>query len=371
MLKPVYAQDSVNRAAPTSQAEAQRRVDRIFAFRDELASLRDDDILSLDDETRDQVERHHEDLLADLNARFGVDRNASEKQLSIGLRVASFLGALALAASVFFFFYRFWGYLDTPLQVAILVGAPLLTLLGTEAAFRRESSGYYANLGALIAFSCFVLNLSVLGQIFNITPSENAFLIWSLFGFVLAYGYRLRLLLVFGILSLIGFLSARMGTFWGVYWLHFGDRPENFLPVGTFMYFLPSFARHKVRTDFPPLYRIFGLLTIFLSILMLSNWGYGSYFLIDSGRVEGFYQVLGFVVAAAAIAHGIRRGFKESINIGSTMFVLFLYTKFFDWWWDWLPKYLFFLVIGLTAVAALVILRSLRFAAVQPGERKP
>ena len=40
--------------------------------------------------------------------------------------------------------------------------------------------------------------------------------------------------------------------------------------------------------------------------------------------------------------------------------MIFLYTKFFDWWWDVMPKYLFFLVLGLTAVLLLVVMRRLR-----------
>jgi predicted RND superfamily exporter protein len=31
-----------------------------------------------------------------------------------------------------------------------------------------------------------------------------------------------------------------------------------------------------------------------------------------------------------------------------------------DWWWDWMPKYLFFLVIGLISVALLVVFKRLR-----------
>jgi len=42
--------------------------------------------------------------------------------------------------------------------------------------------------------------------------------------------------------------------------------------------------------------------------------------------------------------------------------VLFLYTKFYQWWWGWMPKYLFFLLIGLTAILALLILKRLRKA---------
>ena len=48
------------------------------------------------------------------------------------------------------------------------------------------------------------------------------------------------------------------------------------------------------------------------------------------------------------------------VNTGVTFFVIFIYTKFFDWWWDVMPKYLFFLVLGLVAILSLVILKRLR-----------
>jgi hypothetical protein len=48
------------------------------------------------------------------------------------------------------------------------------------------------------------------------------------------------------------------------------------------------------------------------------------------------------------------------VNTGVTFFVIFLYTKFYDWWWEWMPKYLFFLVVGMTAVLLLLVFRRLR-----------
>jgi len=51
------------------------------------------------------------------------------------------------------------------------------------------------------------------------------------------------------------------------------------------------------------------------------------------------------------------------VNTGVTFFVIFLYTKFYDWWWVLFPKYLFFLVVGLTAVLFLFIIKRLRQAA--------
>ncbi len=57
---------------------------------------------------------------------------------------------------------------------------------------------------------------------------------------------------------------------------------------------------------------------------------------------------------------GARRNWADVRNTGITFFVIFLYTKFFDWWWEAMPKYLFFLVLGLSALLILLVLRRLR-----------
>jgi hypothetical protein len=181
--------------------EAQRRADRIAAFRAELAALESEGALALPEEQRARVLAHQDGLLLDLAARFDVDVSEGRKKLSLGMRVASFLGALAFAASAFLFFRRIWGLLSTPLQVGILIAAPLLGCLGTDLAARREKTGYFASLIALVTFACFVLDLTMLGEIFSITPSVGAFLAWGALGLVLAYAYDLRLLLAAGIVA--------------------------------------------------------------------------------------------------------------------------------------------------------------------------
>jgi len=93
----------------TSRIEAQQRADEIRIFRKELGRLEGEGVLLLSDAQRASVSAHHDGLLARFAQSFDIDRDMRSKQMSWGMRIASFLGALALAASVFFLFYQFWG----------------------------------------------------------------------------------------------------------------------------------------------------------------------------------------------------------------------------------------------------------------------
>lgn len=342
-----------------TKEQAQKRADRIRAFRDELAQLEGEQALVLTEDQRRRLAAHHDRLLRDLAGAYDVDTSGEQKQLSWGMRIVSFLGAVAISAAVFFFFYRFWGLLATPAQVAILIAGPVLATLGVELAARKEKTLYFAAIIGLVAFACFVLNLSMLGLIFNITPTQNAFLAWAIFSFFIAYTYGLRILLVAGIVSLVGYLSATVGTWSGCYWLDFGERPENFIAAGLVL-FGASFVPHRGYSDFPPYYRIFGLLAVMISVLILSNWGRISYLPFSPRSVEYVYQTVGLIASGLIIWMGIRRHWPGVTNLGSTFFTILLYTKFFDWWWDWMPKYLFFLVLGLAALLVLLVLKRLR-----------
>ena len=333
-------------------------------FQAELARLEAEGVLRLDPAQQRAVREHHAALLAGFAGRFDIDRNAQARQLSLGMRVASFLGALALAASVFFLFYQFWGRFDETAQVAILLGAALASTGLTRWIQTRDASGYFTKLAAMVAFACFVLNLTMLGQIFNITPSDRALIPWAALAFLLAYACDLRLLLAAAICCVIAFTAARVGEWGGIYWLHSGERPENFFPVAALLFFFPWFVDHRRMTDFASIYRIFGLLCLLVPMLVLGHWGWGSYLADHDGMstrtIEGGYEVAGFVASALAIWLGARRQWPDTVNTGITFFVIFLYTKFFDWWWEIMPKWLFFLVLGLAAILILLVLKRVR-----------
>lgn len=343
-----------------SPQQAQRRVDDIHAFDRELQRLNDEGVLALDNTLLDQVRTHQQRLLADYRSRFDIDRDSQDHRLSLGMRIASFLGALALAASLFFLFYQFWGLFAETAQVTLLIAASLSSLLLTLWLQRRDTSGYFAKLAAMLAFACLVLNVVMVGQIFNITPSDKALLPWAAYALLLAYACNARLLLAAGLVCVMAYVSARVGTWSGAYWLDVGERPENFFPAAALIFAVPLFIPQGRHDGFSAIYRVFGLLGLLLPMLVLANWGRSSYLPLDNGTVENLYQVLGFVVTALLIWVGARREWPEVVNTGLVFFVVFLFTKLFDWWWEVMPKYLFFLVLGLCAVLILLVLRRLR-----------
>lgn len=341
--------------------EAQLRADQVRAFHAEVEALAREGVVALGAEHAAAVSQHHERLLASMAETYDVDITGAQKQLSWGMRIAAFLGAKAIAAAVFFLFYRYWGFLGTSIQVGVLVTAPLLALAGVEMAARREKTGYVAAVVALVAFACVVLDLSMLGQIFAIAPTQHALLAWGAFAFLLAYGYDLRLLQIAGILCLFGWLSASAGSWHGLYWISVGEQPEHFIPAGAAIFAL-GLVRDREHPSFAGAYRLFGLLAVLVVVLVLGHWGVGSMLPMSPQVAEYVYQVAGFVLCGVAIWAGLRFAWPGVVNLGATAFAVLLFTKFHDWWWDWMPKYLFFLVVGLTALLCLSVLKRLRAA---------
>ena len=348
-----------------SRTEAQQRADAIGTFQRELERLEQEGVVALSDDQRQAIRDHHQALVASFGAAFDIDRDARAKQLSLGMRVASFLGALALSASAFLLFYNFWGRLTTTVQILILVTAAGGTFAAALWVRGRDTSGYFTKLVAMVAVACFILDITVLGRIFNMTPSDTALLPWAAVALLLAYTCDLRLLLGAGIVLCIAWVSTRTAAWNDIYWPHAGERPENIIAAGALAFVVPLFVRHERWPEFPPVYRILGLLAALLPMLFLSTWGAGSYAALDEETVEGFYQIVGFVACAATIWLGIRREWRETVNVGVAMFALFLYVRLFDWWWEAMPKYLFFLMLGAVAVGILLVLRAARAAGVR------
>ena len=348
---------------PPGKRDAQERADKLRVFREQLEELERDRILVLTDEQRTRLNPFLDRTLQELAREYDVDISASQKQLSLGMRIISALGGLALCAAVFLFFYRYWGSIATTGQVAILIATPLLGLAAMHFTAQRERTLYFTSLIGLVVFASFVLNLYVLGQIFNLVPTPNAFLAWGALGLVLGYTYGLRLPLAMELVALAVFFSATILSWTGAWWDAAYRRPELGLIAGATILAVPILIPHTKREGLPSIYRLIGLLIIFICVLGLWASGNNSFLPFDATWIERSYQVVAFVIAAAAIWLGIRHNLPGTVNLGAAAFTIFLFIKFVNWWWDWMPRYLFFFIVGAIAIGLLIAFRRIRKAA--------
>lgn len=340
--------------------KAQQRADRIALFREELAELEREQGLVLTPDQRSRLDAHLEGVLSALGRQFGVDATESAKRISWGMRIASLLGGAALCTAVVLFLHRIWGSLPNPAQATILVAAPLLLLAAAELAFCSRVDLYYTALLGLAAAVAFVVELNALGSVMNLGPSPHALLVWALFAIPVAYAYGLRLLLAAGLLLMCAYTAALWIAAGGGYWAAFLDRPELLIPAAAVLYAVPWLARHHNVPDFDFVYRACGAGAGLAALLLASTSGHLCYFGITPRVAEVFCQIAGMVVSAGVVFHGLRLGRGGLVNLGAAAFVVFLYARLHSWWWHWMPKYLFFFLIGLTAIALLLIFRRLR-----------
>ena len=340
--------------APKTRAEAQRRADRIRQCQAELAQAERDGALDLTADQRARLHAYHDGLLARFASSFDVDVSDRQKQISRGMQAVAAIGAVALAASVFLFFFNVWGRMGTGLQVAVLVAAPLWLVGLAEIAARRPSLRFLTWLLTLVAFASFILNLGQLGEIFALTPTPEAVLACGVFAVALAYAYGQSLLLVAGAACLAVYVAAVMVRFAGGWWPPPGlfQRLDGFIISGVAILWW-SRLPHKVRDEFPDILRGTGVLVLCVPILVLTHQGMASWLPIGERATEVIYQVLSFLVPGAAIAVGMRRGWPGTIGLGGALFSIALFVKYVDWWWDWMPRYVFFLVVGATALLLL------------------
>ncbi len=345
---------------PDAQRESQRRVDRIAAFRAELADLERAQALVLTPEQRDRLNDHLDGVLAALAQQAGVDVTESARRISWGMRVGALLGGAALFAAIILFLHRVWGSLPPVTYPLILAAPPLILLALAELSFRRRAGQYYTALLALAAGTGFAIQLTVLGGVNNLAPSPHVLMACAGFAMPVAYAYGLRFLLGAGLLLLCAYTAALGVSFQGGFWGEFMLRSEFLFPAAVACYALPALARHRRQTDFDFVFRFCGAATMFIALLPLAITGQTCCRGLPARQVETFYQFVGMLLSAGVVAHGLHLGRSALVNLGALAFVVFLYIRLHVWWWDWMPKYLFFLLIGTTAILLVLVFRRLR-----------
>jgi uncharacterized membrane protein len=344
-----------------TKARAQQRADQIEAFTHELGELEREGVFRLAQDDRARIGDFHAGLIERLAGVFDVDRTERQRRMSLGMRIASLVGAVTLSAAVVLFFNRVWGLLATPAQLAVLILAPVVLLGVLEIAARHEKTLYVASILAITATAAFILDVSVVGVIFNMRPSAIALALWAAFALALAYAYGLRLLLAGGLAMAMLFLCMIAARAAGIDMGASIARPEPLLPAGALAFAASLLPANRRRPGFPETWRLVGSVAILLPLIFLSTWPGVFSYLPWPERVTGsLYDVAGFVLGAAGIWFGIRAGWREVARVSTGFLVIFVFAKCFDWWWDWMPRYLFFLLLGGLAVAVLVVLGRIR-----------
>jgi hypothetical protein len=351
---------SCHSSAVLARESAQRRADRIRAFQDELAAARADGALVLTPAQDASLREYHGGLLAQLARTYDVDRSDAQHQLSLGMRVVSLLGAAALTGAVVLFFLDVWGALPSAGQIAIAWAAPVIALAGAVYAARIERTRYFTAMLSFLALGCFIMNVAVLGTVLNSVPSSTPLLIWAAFALILAYEWDLGWMLAAGAAGILAYFATAMVSLVGFPLDIALQRPELLFVPAAAVYSASLLRVNQARGAFPVILRRVGLIVLLLAVIVLGEAGGMSFLPLSNQSVRAFYQVVGAVLAALAIWIGMRKGWRETLNIGAIAMAVLLFLRYIDWWWDWMPTYLFFLIVAVTAIASLVILRRLR-----------
>lgn len=353
---------------PEVQRRAQQRVNRIAAFRTELADLEREGGLVLTEDQRSRLAGHHERVLSSLSREFGVEVTESSRRIAWGMRIASLLGAVALGAALVLFLHRVWGRVPVAGQVGILTVLPFGLLVSLELASRRGLAPYYLCLLGLAAGIGLVMAQTSLLAVWNVAIPQHLLLAWGAFTLVLAYRFGLRLLLAAGLVL----LAAYAGSLWiaaeGSFWGDLFRRPGPVALASAFVYGLPSLWRDRDPRDFGFVYRMSGAATGLIALLVLSFSTDSCCGPIPAGMADAVYQLAGLFLSVGVVVHGMRLGRGGLVNLGAGGFVVFLYARLHAWWWDWMPKYLFFLIVGLTAVGLLLVFRRVRLRLLAGGK---
>ncbi|HUE88867.1 MAG TPA: hypothetical protein VMO26_22545 [Vicinamibacterales bacterium] len=350
--------DSARRRG-SDRADAQRRANRIRAFRAELDALMSAGAVSLTAEQRESIARHHELLLQRLAAEHDVDRTVAAGQLSLGMQVASFFAAMALTAAVYSLVARFWGRLDLPLQATLLCAFPLAALAGVELAAQRERTLYISSIFALTAYGTYWLAIFVLGELLNVPIPAAALWGGTLFGLALALPYGFRVVL--GV-ALVAFLLALSGSVFqaaGVPWTAAIEFPEP-LTAAAFLLLIMAPRFGAIHRSFAGVTRAVAFSVGFLGLLLLSSAGPASLLPTPARVSELIYQGVILLASTTALTVGIRRRWRETVYLAAGALTVFLLGRFVDWFWDAVPRFVFFLLLAGTAFAWLLTLRRLR-----------
>ena len=342
-----------------NKQDAQKRVDQILAFRNELSALHADGAVQLSDAEQQAITVYHERLLEEFSLKHDADLTTSEYQLSWGMRIASTLGAIAFTLGVFMFFEYYWDTFATLTQVVLVTTAPALGWLLSEIVARAYKTPHYTLLAVLTAIACFAANLYVVGSIYNVTPTPYEVMAWGLFGLLLAFRHDLPLVggpsLLAVMVSAGGLLTNHAGFAWPMEII-----PEFYIVAGILCLLVPMILKWPAIERYRHVVFFVALLQtyFFLQWLMISPED--SLLPLTKSEAEWFYTVVTLIAGGLAVRHCIHVEWAAGTYLSALSLVMAMLQRYFDWFYDDLPNYVFFLLLGVIAIGVIVLLRRTR-----------
>jgi len=170
---------------------------------------------------------------------------------------------------------------------------------------------------------------------------------------ILAWRMNSRLIWLFSLVSLGSWFGTETGyqTKWGFYFLGM-NYPLRFVLFGLLLVAACYILRkRKWFSYFWELTYVVGLLYLFLSLWLLSIFGnYGS---IDNWwnikQISLFYWgIISAAVAAGFMAYGLKSKDVIAREFGITFLLIFIYTKYFEYFWDSTNRTLFFTILAIS-----------------------
>ena len=336
---------------------------------------------------------------------------AQDRKLGRGVTILVNLGAIVVGAGLLVFFASNW--IDFG-RAAKLTSLFVLTIFFYVAGFELTGEGRwrFAKLGLALTFlGCvmFGIDIVLLALIYDLT-AEHA---WSLLmdwtvWLAIAYVVRSRLILFLALAGVVGWFGAEVGYCWGGYWLYLG-RPFHFIGLGILLLAVAGLHAWRRQHEFAAAYALVGLLAIYLSTLILSIFEVQKSVKLDvatAPRTVWMLFAAPYVVAAAAlIVLAVRRphtrltdpavlvvlfvmalmivasiiattsqprevwfillltmltsagiylgvAWENAVFLNTSLlfFAVNVYTRFYEYFWDAMPKSLFFILGGSTLI---------------------
>lgn len=344
-----------------------------------------------------------------------------ERKLGRGVTLLINLGAIILAAGLMVFFSTNWVDLDRMGKIASLFSLTVFFyLVGFE--LTREGRWEFPKLGlALLFLGCvmFGVDIVLLALIYDLR-AEHAWslLLDSVVWFAVAYLVNSRLILFLALMGVVAWFGAEVGYLWGGYWIYL-SRPLHFIGLGVLIIAVSGFHWWRGQRSFAVPYAVVGLLLIYLATLILSifdlqrdflaaEWQaplavwlmlYGPYLfalgallfihfswkrttLYDPpvlavaflfvlmlltnviawtpGEREFWFIGLLTLLTAAGIYLGVAWESPIFLDTGIVFFAINAYTRFYEYFWDAMPKSLFFVIGGTTLMLGGILVERLR-----------